>query len=369
METSSLLVLVLFSGLLLPWGCQKDYENNCNGEYYYGDLRNPTFDEMKHFQNSGCTIIIGDVKFFKMDYLENLHFMTNITEIRGEIAIDKNTNLTSLSGLNNLLTIDGSIHISNNTKITSFEGLNNLRKITGSLWISGNLELASFEGLNNLQKIGGSLGISDNNKILNMVGLNNLDTIDCLSISNARRLTNFYGLISLNYVKSLHIFYSNIINFEGLPAQQTIDGDIWISNCHKLNSIESLSSTQLVRGLVIIRHNASLSNLSGLRNLHYIADYLGIYDNYFSNLEGLDNLTYVNSFIQILDNRNLTNINALDNVKHVGGYLKIYNNHALYDLCGIKNLLTIGGVSDTVSIYQNLFNPTVEDIIAGNCSE
>ncbi len=71
----------------------------------------------------------------------------------------------------------------------------------------------------------------------------------------------------------------------------------------------------------------------------------------------------------IHDNYKLINIDGLSNLTSVDESLNIINNYALTDLCGIKNILTINGVSGDISIAQNLYNPTVEDIIAGNCSQ
>jgi len=70
----------------------------------------------------------------------------------------------------------------------------------------------------------------------------------------------------------------------------------------------------------------------------------------------------------LLFNDNLISLDGLENLTSVGKYLKINRNWNLSDLCGTKNLLILNGVNEYISIEFNQYNPSVEDIIADNCS-
>ncbi|MCD4774056.1 MAG: hypothetical protein K8R41_11810, partial [Bacteroidales bacterium] len=61
-------------------------------------------------------------------------------------------------------------------------------------------------------------------------------------------------------------------------------------------------------------------------------------------------------------------LEGLNILQLIGGDLKILNNTGLTDLCGIQNVLIFGGVGGVITISGNLFNPSVADIISGNCS-
>jgi hypothetical protein len=47
--------------------------------------------------------------------------------------------------------------------------------------------------------------------------------------------------------------------------------------------------------------------------------------------------------------------------------LYFIGNYNLSDFCGIKPLLNANGVVGQTNISDNLYNPTEEDIITGNC--
>jgi hypothetical protein len=88
------------------------------------------------------------------------------------------------------------------------------------------------------------------------------------------------------------------------------------------------------------------------------------------NIGGLNKLQTVGRGISVSYIPNLTNLDGLDNLQSVSGDFTILLNVNLEDLCGIKNLLTHneGGVDGEVFIVNNAYNPTVEDIINGDCS-
>ncbi len=87
------------------------------------------------------------------------------------------------------------------------------------------------------------------------------------------------------------------------------------------------------------------------------------------DIEGLNSLESVGWDFKILYNSSLINLDGLNNLESVGEHLIISDNQNLFDLCGIQNVLTLDGVGYGPYIMSNGYNPTTDDIIAGNCSQ
>ena len=177
-----------------------------------------------------------------------------------------------------------------------------------------------------------------------------------------------------------NIYQSSLINpsFEELQAfyeagYDGVNGNIELSGVNGLSNMLTLSNIKLINGSLKIEENRDLISLEGLNKLHSIGGELYIDKN--KNLEhinDLGNLESVGSNLVIgyyLGNNHLTSLDGLNKVQSVGGFLTISSNYILTDLCGIKNVLTLGGVANGIRIDRNLYNPTEEDIIAGNCSQ
>ena len=86
------------------------------------------------------------------------------------------------------------------------------------------------------------------------------------------------------------------------------------------------------------------------------------------NMLALSNIITIKGALKIISNSTLISLEGLSNLTSVGGSLSIETNNVLSDLCGIRNILTNGSHGNVI-IQYNLFNPTVIDIIAGNCSQ
>ena len=87
-----------------------------------------------------------------------------------------------------------------------------------------------------------------------------------------------------------------------------------------------------------------------------------------TNLNGLQNLTITGYDLTIIQNSSLTSLDGLENLSTVAGSLSIIWNVTLADLCGLQTLLIGNGLSYGYQVEGNLFNPTEQDIIDGNCS-
>ncbi len=87
------------------------------------------------------------------------------------------------------------------------------------------------------------------------------------------------------------------------------------------------------------------------------------------DIEGLNSLESVGWNFQIMNNSSILSHEGLNNLQSIGEHLIIQSNQNLFDLCGIQNVLTLDGVGYGPYIMSNGYNPTTDDIIAGNCSQ
>ena len=171
-----------------------------------------------------------------------------------------------------------------------------------------------------------------------------------------------------------NIYPSNLINPSFLELQDFYDrgydginGNLELTEIDGLLNMLTLSNIKTINGHLIVSQNPDLISFEGLENLTNIGGDLILNQNRITNIDALSNLTNINGDLHIIDNA-LTNIDGLSNIISVSGDLIISGNYHLVDLCGIKTLLTINGVGGNTTINSNLYNPSVDDIIAGNCS-
>jgi len=300
----------------------------------------------------------------------------NYTTVTGRMYIEGN--VTSLEPLNSLVIIEGSLEINNTSNLENLIGLENL-KVTGinsllgsSFEIRNNSSLVSLNGLNGLIEIGAHhLTISNNDNLINLQGLNNLKII-----------TNSFDVRIGNN--------DNMVNLEGLEKLEKISGDLILDHFTKLNDLSALSNLYYIGGRIRISDNEILENINGLNSITSPLEGLELYNNdNLTNLDGLKNVpdiseivmisnndklndlsvfTNINTveFIHILDNDSLTNLEGFSNLSSVRS-IYIEHNSKLIDFCGLKKLLTNNGVSLNFSIFENLNNPSKDEILK-NCN-
>ncbi|ALM49352.1 hypothetical protein AMR72_10870 [Flavobacterium psychrophilum] len=278
---------------------------------------------------------------------------------------------TSLEGIQNVRSIDY-LRIESNPKLNNIAQLDKLTSVH-SVDLRDNQSLVSLQGLHNLKSCIYKINIQENNALTSVSALSSLESIDELEIRDCNALTSLQGLGAIKQINNLRII--------GVPLS-SID---YVGNIHSL-SILQISDTQI----------ASLSGLSGLTDLKIFT----MYDNNnLTSLSGLENITSLTS-LSISNCPNLTSIQALSNVDAFSEYfyegllhkgaiyitntglasldalsnvtnspsnLVIENNPELSNYCGLENLNM--DTLEYVSIVSNQYNPTAEDIIAGNCAQ
>ena len=133
----------------------------------------------------------------------------------------------------------------------------------------------------------------------------------------------------------------------GLLNYTTITGSLTISdpeNEQHITNLDPLISLTHIDGNLNINNNPHLTDLSGLNNLTKIGSIAGAGKLYIQN------------------NLSLTHLNGLENLTSSYGTSEISNNESLVNFCGLINF------TSNLTIYDNAYNPTLEDIQNGNCS-
>ena len=220
---------------------------------------------------------------------------------------------------------------------------------TGNVTLNSQTEVNNFAANNYTQIIGNLTVISTNTSdpINSLVGFSSLTGVD--------------GVLTIDST-----FIINLDGFNSLSSVVTLD----IKDNDNLQNINALSSlTTVNQDLRIYRNqNNSFVNIDGLSSLTFIGDDLSISANSsLNNIDGLSSVQSIGGYFKLGTNESLININGLSSVQSIGEYITINNNQLLTNLCGIS-LVINNGFNGNYNVYDNGYNPTIQDIINGNCN-
>jgi len=184
-------------------------------------------------------------------------------------------------------------------------------------------------------------------------------------------------------------FANGFTQIAGFIIQEDVPGDI--TDLSALSTLLEINSSVNAPFGIRIIGNEALTSLTGLENLQVIKGGLTIGENNVSSLsvfnqveafEGslsisrepiltslgeLSNLQHLSGDLYIVNNPGLQNLSGLENIISVEGNLYIVDNTSLVDFCDIENII-YNGFSGEYSVFLNAYNPTLEDLQAGNCS-
>ncbi|MEM5566065.1 hypothetical protein WNY78_13165 [Psychroserpens sp. AS72] len=288
-----------------------------SGGIYNGDVTLSTQDEVNDFGLFNYNGISGNLRIGNLDGsdITNLTPLESLVTINGRLSIF-NTDLQSFTGLNNIETIDVGLYIGDNNSLISISGFDNLNSI-GNLSVYSNQNLESI-GLNSITEITESVYIENNDNMTTLDGLNNVSSFITLNLKDNEQLNSISGLSSLTNLFRLFVLNnSSLTNFEGLEQLTSLDS-LWILN------------------------NAILSDLSGLENITSMTPSTG-----FPNV--LIGYGIITDVYENAPNPNLS------------------------DFCALENLFLNGNGSSLEQgvdfvISNNAYNPTIQNILDGNCS-
>lgn len=329
----------------------------------------------------------GDLKMYCSGYncfplLNNFSGFDLLESIGGSFIIGCGMrNVANFGGLESLRSIGGDIRFRDNwgrgsllSSLTSFKGLDNLEEIGGVLFtgggISGPIPLQSFSALKSLKKIGGlqipdapnldvnsfsSLPINHigekgvwimSNMISDLYFLKNIEKIDGFLKASGSLIRNWKGLINLKEVGELYIG-SHAGYYYSTPS------------CEGLESVERVGSLY-VGGTDSSANQIYFDNLKGLENLRTIDYKLCIENTTMSTIEDLKSLQSIGSeidktsndwIIYICNNSLLSKYSALK--------------PALQSLLDSGKYGSASEIQNKCSVYNNKYNPTVEQILSG----
>ncbi|MBO3099963.1 hypothetical protein [Gelidibacter pelagius] len=247
--------------------------------------------------------------------------LKSIKFISGDILV-MGTNLENLDGLANTNVSDDSIlEINSNQKLTSLNGLSSISKRLKRLVIKGNPLIKDLEGLKNITHVTTEIFLSDTKELTSLNGLSGISSeVFFVQIRDNSALVDTEGLRNIPKIEHLHFINNSAL--------------ISISNMSSLTEV-------IVLG---ISRNASLENINGLSELKTCSTLRIHHNNSLKNLDGLIKLSKVDN-----------------------GMMGITNNTSLRDFCGLSLIATVSS-ANYFNIEFNYYNPTKNDIKAGNCS-
>lgn len=285
-------------------------------------------------------------------------------------TVTSNNQTAKISGLQGLTTYDLYLRSSNGAQYSAWSEVYTFTTscdngtFTGNVFLSTQQEVDDF-GANCYTGINGDLNLylssSTSTTISSLTSLQDLITITgALTIHNNDLLTSLDGLDNITSVDILYIRgNSQIENLDDLEDLTSVTRQIYIHGNPSLNSISALSNlTNSTINDIFIAHTTLLQSLHGLESITTIDNSLRIGNNAaLTSLDGLENLISANSG------------SALGGIE-IGVWYSSqspYPNPNLTDFCALTNLFTSGGYNQ-VNIDNNAYNPTIEDILEGNCS-
>lgn len=338
---------------------------------YEGDVWLASQDEINDFGNSGFTHITGNLRIGNSTYndIEDLSPLLNIEKIDNALYIYGCSRLTNTNGLRNISHIGGGLSFESNPLLEKITDLQNLTVLEGFLNISGSLYLSNISGLDQLIEIKGVFNLSDS-MLKNLDALENLNIIkEGLTITYNFNLTNVDGLSNLNAINDkIYISYNDLLtNLDGFSNLTATVSNLHISNnisLENLNGLHNIDTTVLL----YINSNYSLKNIDGLISTQDVNGVEISRNNSLLNLQGLSNLTSIGqNGLYIENNIKLENLNGLARIDQIEGQLNIKRNYILRDFCTLQGFL-INGNPGSYTVSDNFYNPTMQDIIDGNCS-
>ena len=379
--------------LLLYMGCGGDDDPFVGGTFE-GDIRLTTQEEVEAFAAKGHTEINGSLTISGgLFEVTDLSGLSTINRVTGALNI-YGTRLTSLRGLENLEQV-GLLELNNNDMLLNLSGLSGLTTIDSDLLIRSNLGLRSLTGLEGLTNVT-SLGVYENDLLESLNGLQNLPTT------------------------MTHVFIEGnlgLTTLDGLPALTKVNGYLSVGGNHNLVDIDVLGSlTEVVLGLELNRNfalenadvfdqltvmdgarlrivfngikelntfnqlktcdeltlgfNDELVTISGFEQLEEVTGNLWInWNPKLTAMPGLKKVTEIDGFLRIEDNETLAHLDDLNALVSVTDDINIRRNSALTDLCGLQNVIRAANSGKLVEVIDNAFNPSAEDILAGNCRD
>ncbi len=305
--------------------------------------------------------------------------------LKGEVGIGQSSTCQLLGGLE--AGVAGALHIFDlpfeKEKVIDYSEVlddcsGNESIYSGDVFLRTQADVDSFGGLN-YTKIAGDLGIGGSagnlSDITDLSPLQSLEVVTgSFSANYNERLESFAGLSSLEAIEKgvLSIsFNDQLKSLSGLPSMKTFAGNTTLGPNAMLEDFSGLESLETVQGDLTIQLNPVLKTLKGLSNLASVEGDLSFNANSLEHIDALTSLTSVGGDVNFVGNTSILHVNGFENLIAIGGSAKFESNFNLSDFCGLTKLFENNGLVGTFTTagngIVNPFNPTREDMLAGNC--
>ncbi|WP_127142054.1 cadherin repeat domain-containing protein [Flagellimonas marinaquae] len=321
--------------------------NDVDEDIFVGSVELRSQEEVDEFGLNKYREITGDLRITKGDDLEDpiidLSSLNTLETIGGNLAISATSTLQTLEGLNNIGNVNKCI-IFDNPNIEDISALEGIM-VTSFINVSYNPKITSLGVFSNIQSLESGIQITENNSITSLQGFNNLiSTGGGVRIVQNENLNNVFDLNSLTTIGGSLVFNNNpnLINLNGLNNLETVEGNVWLMDNERLFDINGLQNLTSFNGEMIINFCDELQNVDGLKGITSIELLQIVHCDSIQNLDGIANLTSVD-------------------------VVSIRNNDSLNDFCGLTTLIN-NNFSGSYTVVENLYNPTIEDILNDNCS-
>lgn len=257
----------------------------------------------------------------------------NYTRINGEVIIDGtdvvNNRITNLSPLNSINSIGGSLTVKH-TDIVDLDGLENVSSPVDVLNIQYNDELTNVASLGSIIEFN-SIYIEGNDKLQNLVGLEEAEELNYLTIASNADLRSLQGLENLSSIDGMLSLRSNHVLSDISSLSNLESADRIFLGHTRVNTLSGLSGLLQVRSLEIT-NNQDLTNLTGLENVINLERFdirnnpsLTSFEGFPLNISTIDNLL-------ISNNSNLENLSDLNDITEITDTFLLRDNSALEHL-------------------------------------
>jgi hypothetical protein len=284
--------------------------------------------------------------------------------------------------------IEGSIRITSGTidnpQITSLSPLSDLEWITGHLEFLSAIELENLEGLENLRRIDGVMFALFNNTLSSISSLSRLIKVDGIQFTRNPMLQSLNGLQNVKINEGGRVILRTNVSLEDVSALNNALPE----HLSALTIYGIHSQCNFVPSCSVIQPFSEFNGLSNVKSidevfiLGFAGDDLSDFSNLESvgklslslcpqiqNLDGLEEVQGTINRVQIGSNANLTNLNGLSGVSNVSSGFSVVYNESLTDFCAFQNSLSSDNPDLGFLVASNAFNPNLDDITSGNCSE
>jgi hypothetical protein len=259
--------------------------------------------------------------------------------------------------------------------ITDISELESLQSVTKRIIVINSPGLASINGLQNIKNA--TEFLIQRTGITNLIGCPDFVEGAQVMLSAPNKIS-LEGFVPKNYM-SFSLYGDADLEHFALYPNVHILKQVMLQG-FKGETLEGLENIKKIAGLNV-RYSVNLISLKGLENVTNLT-YLTVGKNpELISLEHLSGVTSIDlipeihdsfsnpSSIDISSNDKLQSLHGLENVVSFGVFFMTFvNNPLLSDFCPIRPCLQ--NKPDTNwNTFNNKFNPTKQNVIAGNCSQ